>query len=311
MVCFAIFILSFLKLILGSASQNYGPGVSIIAGIVVFIIDIIEIVSQSKKANQKLIPFVISCFKNGNGKDMKRLAWALFFSISPIFIIIVVLVLCSGAGGAAATGLGGATAGNGAKLKGNGNVPDSEFDRYSSIRHKAGSTANDVKQITEAKYNEIQKAVQRNPGISDEELAHETGVNVDTARAYRAQPELSYQEINHIAGNTGNNMQQVSEAKHDGIQKLVRKNPGLSDEEVAQATGVSVDTARAHRPKLNLSYQELNHLAGNTSNGMQQITEAKHNEIQKISRDNPGISIAELAKKAGVNEATARAHKPD
>lgn len=200
-ICFVVFILSFLSLILGSAadaSQNYGPGLSLLAGIVVAIIDIVEIVSQSKKADKALIPFIISSFKKENGKDMKRLAWALFFSISPIFILIGVIALCSGVGGAAAAGSaatkastltsGAATAG-GAAINGNNSTNGTTSNRntgtYQTINHIAGHTNNDLQQITEAKFNEIQKIAKNNPGLSDEELAKAANVNTATARAHR------------------------------------------------------------------------------------------------------------------------------
>lgn len=98
--------------------------------------------------------------------------------------------------------------------------------------------------------------------------------------------------------------------KHNEIQKFARKNPGLSDDELAKLANVNVSTARAHRPNIEMSYQEINNIAGNSNNDIQQITEAKHNEIQKLARKNPGLSDEELAKQAKVNASTARAHRP-
>lgn len=46
-----------------------------------------------------------------------------------------------------------------------------------------------------------------------------------------------------------NDIQQIAEAKHNEIQKLARKNPGLSDEELAKQAKVNTSTARAHRPR--------------------------------------------------------------
>ncbi len=321
-VCFAWFIFSFLKLILGSAadaSQNYGPGLSLIAGIVVAIVDIVEIINQSKKAGKSLIPFVISSFKKENGKDMSRLAWALFFSISPIFILIGVLVLCSG-GGTAALGnnQNKSSSTNTVSQQTGGGISNSskDSDNYQKLNNIAGNTSNNMQQITEAKHNEIQNIVKNNPGISDEELAQTAGVNADTARAHRPQLDLSYQDINHIAGNTSNNIQNIIEAKYNEIQKAVQNNPGLSDEDIAQKFGVNIDTARASRPKLNLSYEELNRIAGSTANNIQQITESAHNEIQNMFRKNPGLSVEEglaLFNKShpGTNIETIRAHKPN
>ena len=321
-VCFAWFIFSFLKLILGSAadaSQNYGPGLSLIAGIVVAIVDIVEIINQSKKVGKSLIPFVISSFKKENGKDMSRLAWALFFSISPIFILIGVLLLCSG-GGTAALGnnQNKSSSTNTVSQHTGGGISNSskDSDNYQKLNNIAGNTSNNMQQITEAKHNEIQNIVKNNPGISDEELAKIAGVNADTARAHRPQLDLSYQDINHIAGNTSNNIQNIIEAKYNEIQKAVQNNPGLSDEDIAQKFGVNIDTARASRPKLNLSYEELNRIAGSTANNIQQITESTHNEIQNMFRKNPGLSVEEglaLFNKShpGTNIETIRAHKPN
>lgn len=249
----ALFIISFFKLIIGDSSdagQNYGFGISVIAGIVLAVITIIQMFKQYKnyKDKQTLVPFFIACFKKENGKPMFQLLIALIINALPLVIVVGFLMLGASNG----------------KVANNSN----------NLR------SNTAKPLTN----------------------NNNGHNIEPNN-------LSYQELNHIAGNTDNNMKQIIEPKHNEIINHVKNNPGISDEDLAKQTGVDIETARAHRPPLNMSFQELNHKAGNTDNNMQQIIEEKHNEIKKIVRNNPGISNEELAKRVGVNVETARAHR--
>ena len=307
-ICFGLFIIAVIKLATqdaADASRDYTLGISLISGIIIAVIDIIELFIQSKKVNQSVISFTISSFKKENGEDMSRLAWALFFSASPIFILIGILIIALSPDNETST------SGNGQKILntiGNGVTSDSNKNQadYMKINNLATSS-NNLQKIDEMKYKQIQNIVSKNPGISDEELAQAAGINVDTARAHRPEINLSYSDINNLA-NSSNNLQKIDEMKYKQIQNIVAKNPGISNEELAQTVGVNVDTARAHRPKLNLSYQDINNLA-NSSNNLQKISEMKYKQIQNIVAKNPGISDEELSQAAEINVDTARAHR--
>ena len=89
--------------------------------------------------------------------------------------------------------------------------------------------------------------MKNNPGISDEDLAEKTKTDVETARAYRPALNLTFEEINHLAGNTSNNMQQIPEAKYSNIRNFLNMDPGISNIDLAQKFNISTETARALR----------------------------------------------------------------
>ncbi len=132
--------------------------------------------------------------------------------------------------------------------------------------------------------------------------------------------DSSNQEINKIAGNTNNNIKQIPEESHNEIQKIYMSNPGISDEDAfamfsKNHPGTTIETVRAHRPSMDMSCQEINKIAGNTNNNIRSIPEGLHNEIQKIYKNNPGLSdedaFAMFSKNhPGTNIETVRAHRP-
>lgn len=204
LICFGIFIISFFKLILGDASdasENYGFSYSIIAGIVIAIPTVIEMFKRYKATNNKnLISFAVGCLKKENGKELHQLALALLFSIFPVVILIGVLFLCSDSSSTSDssknsghTNKVSSSSGNGSNscTKNNGQVRSSDDSGSNrEINRIAGSSANDIKAVTEGVHNEIQKVYKNNPGLSDEKALeiirkNNPAMNIETVRAHK------------------------------------------------------------------------------------------------------------------------------
>jgi hypothetical protein len=98
-------------------------------------------------------------------------------------------------------------------------------------------------------YSKLERIIRENPGISDEELARRAETTVESARAYRSTVRMTYEDICRAASSSINDVERLSGGKYREFQKIVRENPGLSDEDLAQKAKVNVATARAYRPK--------------------------------------------------------------
>lgn len=205
LICFVVFIISFLKLILGDASdasENYGFSYSIIAGIIIAIPTIIEIFKRYKTAdNKNIISFVVGSFKKENGKELHQLSLALLFSIFPVVILIGVLFLCSDSSSSSSSGSS-KNSGQTNRVatssgSSNSNTKNSEQTKSSDssesnheINRIAGSSSNNIRTIPEDLHNEIQKVYKNNPGLSDEEVLeivrkHNPSMNIETVRAHK------------------------------------------------------------------------------------------------------------------------------
>lgn len=347
LVCFIVFIISFLVLLFGDAdasSQNYGLGLSMIGGIVIAVPTIIEMVKQYKNRNADgVIAFAVSSFKKENGKDMHHLTMALFFSIFPVIIFICLLLLLSGAKIPTSQG-NKQTSGSTPNLtpvnrhsqdhtpaSHNAQTQNSDGSKQplsnQELNTIARSSANDMKIISDGDHKKIQKIYQENPGISDEEVFEKLkgfnpSITMDTIRAHKPSLDMTNQELNTIARNSTNNMKSISDGDHNKIQAIFKKNPGLSDEEAcalfrkATNSNITVDTIRAHRPSLNLSHQEINRIAASSENKIKTISEGEHNAIRKMFKENPRLSdekAFETFSKShpGITIETIRAHKPN
>ncbi|MDE7138689.1 MAG: hypothetical protein K2O29_09600 [Ruminococcus sp.] len=204
LICFGVFIISFLKLIFGDASdlsKNYGFSYLIIAGIVIAIPTIIEIFKRYKTAgNKNLISFTIGCFKKENGKELHHLALALLFSIFPVVILIGVLFLGSGSSNTSDSSKNSGQTNRVATSSNNDSNSDTKNNRQTKssdssksnreINRIAGSSANEIKTVTDGVHNEIQKVYRNKPRLNDEEALeivrkHNPNMNIETVRAHK------------------------------------------------------------------------------------------------------------------------------
>lgn len=344
-----LFLIGFIILIVGDASDNsnnYAFSLSIISGIIFEIVTIVQIVKEKKsdKEGRSFFPYCVACFKKKNGKPMYQLVMAAILNVLPLalfIMLLIVLVLFTSSDSKTANNISkginlisdnSQTSGKSNPKKSTENQSEKSGESgankdlsYQEYNHIAGSTNNDMKQVSEGEFKEIQKIYKENPGISDEDAfeihkKHHPGTTMETVRGCKPSLDMTYEEINHIAGSTSNDMKQVLEGEFKEIQKIYKENPGISDEDAFAAhkkhhPGTTIETVRSCKPSLDMTYEEINHIASNTSNNLKQISEGTHKEIQKIYKNNPGISdedafaIINKTNKA-INVETVRAHKP-
>ncbi|MBQ5988612.1 MAG: hypothetical protein IJL67_03870 [Oscillospiraceae bacterium] len=290
-------------------------GYSVVAGLIIAILTIITIFKRLTE-NMNFISYIKSGLKRVNDDgDAFYLAVALVLSALPVIIVIAIIKISNGISNTPNQNRNTNTnsnidlnadpiGSNNGQKKSNSDI---NLDNYNKIKQAALSSSNNVEPIPVWQFKNLHKIVRENPGISDEELAEELNVKIDTARAFRPTLNLSYQEIYHSAGSSNNKIQQIVKGCYDEICTIVKNNPGISDEDLAEKTKTDVETARAYRPALNLTFEEINHLAGNTSNNMQQIPEAKYSNIRNFLNMDPGISNIDLAQKFNISTETARA----
>lgn len=180
------FVISFFKMVIGDlsdAAENYGLGLSVVAGIVLAIITIIQIVKQYKKykETQSLMPFFIACFKKENGKQMFYLILSLIFNALPLVLIVGFLML--GAANGNSSNNNSNQRSNTAKSQANGNNVrssnlntqtsgnDNKPDKYSNeeINKIARRADNNIKPVSDSTHKVIQEFSKNNAGLSDEE----------------------------------------------------------------------------------------------------------------------------------------------
>ena len=344
-----LFLIGFIILIVGDASDNsnnYAFSLSIISGIIFEIVTIVQIVKEKKsdKEGRSFFPYCVACFKKKNGKPMYQLVMAAILNVLPLalfIMLLIVLVLFTSSDSKTANNISkginlisdnSQTSGKSNPKKSTENQSEKSGESGASkdlsnqeLNTIAARSDNNMKTTTPGDDKKIKKIYQDNPGISDEDafdIFKKSNPNATLETICAHKPTLNYtnDELNIISHRSDNNIRTTTPGDDKKIKKIYQDNPGISDEDAFDIfkksnPNATLETICAHKPTLNYTNDELNIISHRSDNNIRTTTPGDDKKIKKIYQDNPGISdedAFDIFKKSNPNTTieTVRAHKP-